>query len=842
MIYENLIIISILNYLYFFEFEMSMNTDRLGSVTVGTTFPDIIINTVEGVASNRVASFSMIVHNPSELKTVVETLSRQEIPSVFADAVILRRQELSQIDDVWDFPLAASAPSTCPLPWTIVEAVEKAALTGNAVEYNIMRTMNFIGRNILRIELPSVSLFETNYKNITNISDPKQQATVMFLGAWYRDLIPRIISRISLYPRSASHELFVYSGYDIYIHNLIFGNERKEMNDLMGGEDKFELCYDPYRVDGTALGLNSFKGVDVYSSYDVMNNTSVPGFGGASRSFVSNTSNSLTPGQDTLVDYFQRDDFMTIEQFNDSYRKNVWYEAPIAQNYHSRHSIHSRRIIHYAKSIDVPLDILPFSYSLSSALSTAAISGECGFIRIEIYNDWVNRAFYCTRLSTIAPTHPIANHLHFQLGDTYEYVNSAGVTQIASITDDNENQLIGWVNPRSMGRFGDSEFIRNGGDEGNNFNESNAYSIPGNIVNLPAAANRENIISGKIAFDNNSSKATMVSPGTGANATLRTGSSNQVLNVSAGDGYMNAGTSYMGANGSYVTSGTGLGARFMAQSIGTGNATYHSRIQRDPIQNYGIAQTTVSTTASASGNDLIRDVLSENNYNLTPIVHPLSVVDQTLANTVSSMIKLRLFQIGLTSLNCVSELLTKLPNIYITTEWSDYDVQITNPTGNIDFKILNDLYQMANVFWFIPEDSYGIESMRYYACHKINHEMPLINRMTLRTQLSQGTCHYDWDMLNLVNPAYMGLNPLLENIGIISFAPEIHPNSYPLAYYDPNISGYIEGTLTVGQNLENSLIGANRYSVNMKKGKMKIISMGINGVVLVNLSLYRLVF
>lgn len=821
-----------------------MNSDKLGSVTVGTTFPDIIINTVEGVASNRVASFAMIVHNPSELKTVVETLSKQEIPSVFADAVLLRRQELSQIDDVWDFPLAASVPNTCPLPWTIVEATEKAALTGNAVEYNIMRTLNFIGRNILRIELPSISLFETNYNNITSITDPKQQASVMYLGAWYRDLIPRIINKVSLYPRSAGHELFVYSGYDIYIHNLIFGNERKEMNDLMGGEDKFELCYDPYRVDGSALGLNSFKGIDVYSSYDVLNNAAIPKFGAASRTFVSNTSNALTPGQDTLIDYFQRDDFMTIEQFNDAYRKNVWYEAPIAQNYHSRHSIHSRRIIHYAKSIDVPLDILPFSYSLSSALSTAAISGECGFIKIEIYSDWLARSFYCTKISSIAPSHPLVNHLHFQLGDSYKYINNAGVEQIAQITEDNENQLIGWVNPRSLGRFGDSEFIRNGGDEGNNFNETNAYSIPGNIVNLPAAANRENIISGKIAFDSGSEKATMVSPGTSSNATLRTGSSNQVLNINSGDGFVNGGTSYMGVNGNYVTSGTGIGARFMAQSIsapGT-NVTYHSRIQRDPVQNYGITQSTVSTTASVSSAELLRSVLAENNYASTPIVHPLNVINPTYASTISSMIGLKLFQIGFTSLNCVSELLTKLPNIYITTEWRDEDFPISNPTGNFDFKILNDLYQMANIFWFLPVDGYGIESMRYYACHKINHEMPLINKMTLKTQLSQGTCYYDWDMLNLVNPAYMGLNPLIENIGIVSFAPEIHPNSYPLAYYDPNISGYIDVTLSVGSNIDNNLIGADRYSVNMKNGKLKVISMGINGVVLVNLSLYRLVF
>ena len=50
------------------------------------------------------------------------------------------------------------------------------------------------------------------------------------------------------------------NGYDIAVHNIIFGNANKEMNDLMAGEDRFELAYDPYRVDGTALGNYSYYG------------------------------------------------------------------------------------------------------------------------------------------------------------------------------------------------------------------------------------------------------------------------------------------------------------------------------------------------------------------------------------------------------------------------------------------------------------------------------------------------------------------------------------------------------------------------------------------------------
>ncbi len=35
----------------------------------------------------------------------------------------------------------------------------------------------------------------------------------------------------------------------------------------MAGEDKFELSYDPYRVDGFALGLASYKGIDICVRY-----------------------------------------------------------------------------------------------------------------------------------------------------------------------------------------------------------------------------------------------------------------------------------------------------------------------------------------------------------------------------------------------------------------------------------------------------------------------------------------------------------------------------------------------------------------------------------------------
>lgn len=793
-------------------------TERLGSTTIGTTIPDVIINGVEGAATNRIAGFAQIVHNPSELKTVVDTLAKQEIPSVFADAVLLRRQELNQINEVWDFPLAASVPNTCPLPWTIIEATEKAALNNYKVEYNIMKTLDFNGRNILRIELPEISLYETNLQIGSALSNPKEQARNMFVGAWYRDLIPRIVKQIAIYPRSASHELFTYSGYCIFIHNLIFGNEKKEMNDLMSGEDKFELCYDPYRVESSALGLNSFKGMDVYSSYSTTPVTT--GVGSVRDMHVQPT----VIGQDGLVDYFQRNDMMDLKEFRDAYAKNCYYEAPIAQNYHVRHSIHSRRVIHAARSIDVPLDILPFAHDLSSALSTAALAGECGYLRISIHEDWLSRSFYCKRISDIAPAHPLVNHLHYELGDSFRYTNPiTGAESVGTIGEDGENQMVGWVNVDSCGRFGDSEFIRDSrSTEDNTFNTSNAYSVPGSIVGKNVVA--ENVIPTKLNIGNGENKdgAVFTAPATSGTATLRTGNSRVTGSVSYND---NAGTfTVTGRNGS------------------AGIPTMQSSLNRDYAANFGNAVSNISNAATANVMDLINSIVNDNTgISDSPINIPLVVINPTYHNQVSNSIAVRLFQIGFQTLDSVSELLTRLPNIYITTEWAEADFPIT-PLQNMDISINNDLYQMANVFWFIPKDSYGVESMRVYAPHMINHEMPLINLMRLRTVLDQGRAAYDWDMLNVVNPAYMGLNPLIENIGILSFAPEIHANKYPLAYYDPNIAGEIRCTFEKGSNISQNLVGSDRYSVNIRNGTLKVLTIGINGVVSVNLSLFRMVF
>ena len=210
-----------------------------------------------------------------------------------------------------------------------------------------------------------------------------------------------------------------------------------------------------------------------------------------------------------------------------------------------------------------------------------------------------------------------------------------------------------------------------------------------------------------------------------------------------------------------------------------------------------------------------------------------STVSKSWAATKSQEISFKLIQTGYVVLQCLKQLLTKLPNIYITTEWSDYDIDINSS----EFKINNDLYIMAILLWFLPKDSNGIESMRVYPHHKKDTEYPLCAGIFMQNEASQGKNLMSWDMMNLVEPAHMGLSPLLSNMGIISFTPLMKPNTLPYGVYDQNLSGYLIGKFEKGD-------GQDVYPgyVNMRDGVVKAISIGINGVANVNLTLFRLIF
>lgn len=258
-------------------------------------------------------------------------------------------------------------------------------------------------------------------------------------------------------------------------------------------------------------------------------------------------------------------------------------------------------------------------------------------------------------------------------------------------------------------------------------------------------------------------------------------------------------------------------------------AKTHANITHKNLFSNVVRTSTTNDWTSESRNDVLTDA----DTSKSSFLHKLSVIDQSYYSTVREQIGIKLLQVGYQTLPCIREFLSKLPNIYITTEWDDKDIGINDQTFNIN----NDLYIQGIIIWFIPTDNNNCESMRVYPCHMIDHELPLIAGLKLINEQSQGTTIFDWSTLNVLNPAQMNLNPLIENMGLISFSPALSANALPYAYYDSNISGYLKAELKNGENGTN--IGT---AVNLKQGYIKVISIGINGVASVNLNLFRLIF
>lgn len=733
-----------------------LGDQTLGCVTSGTSFADIIINTVTAVADGSIQGFAQFVHDPVALKQQVTALSKQAISGQFADAVTQRKLAAETLDNIWNFPLNMQSNNTCPIPWTFVEASVKSQTSSNVWEFNIMRTIDFIGRNFLKVTLPAMD--SSNVQDSVVKGDPSlamSDPQHTYLGAWHSELVPRLIESLEFYTRSNSHKLFEYTGYDIFIHNILFGNAKKEMNDILAGEDKFELCYDPYRVDGSACGLASFKGIDTYEAYEEDGE-------GTNNSTKYKAKKTINYGQqDSFIDYFQVDTTMDDQEFREFYRHNVWYEAPVARNYWARHSIHSRRMFHQKKDIVIPLDILPFGYSIGSSLPTAAIASECGFIKVKIFADWLDRCFYLTKVSDVPSLHPLVNHLHYAADD----VTPEGHAITAS------DVRFGWVNEASIGRFGDPSFIRAPGENDPEDDGGVPFSTTGSILGVPEAS-KENIIPTKVQ--------------------ISAAPDNQVVNTKAGKHI----------------------------------ATTAAQISRGGWANV------VRNSTSSGLTELARNAaLTDSESSSTSFIHKLSAIDSTLYAQKKQEIQVKLLQVGYQVLSCIKEYFGKLPNIYITTEWKDeeFDVQSID-----NINIQNDLYIEGIVLFAVPEDANGIRSMRVYPSHLIDHECPILAGIKLINESSQGETIFDWTMLNIVNPAQMGLNPLLENMGLISFSPSLKPNDMPFAFYDTNIASTLKIKLIKGEGVD--------FRINLKKGTLRVICIGVNGVANVNLSCYRLIF
>lgn len=821
-----------------------LNSTQLGCSQTGTSFSDIIINQCNSIADGLISGFGQFVHDPKFLNQTVKLFNQQKIPARFADAVILRRIETQKLDDIWDFPLNMTCETTTPLPWTICEATRRGNGQGqHSYEYNIMRIIDFIGRNYVRLVLPEVDT--SQIRDATVSTNPQlflNDKQHMYLGSWHRDLIPRIIQRVSFYPRQNAHKLFEYSGYDIYVYNILFGNAAKRMNDLMAGEDMFEICYDPYRTHGSALGAATYRGIDNTYQYQ----TSQP-----MSNIVSITDQaSNVVGLDGFNDAWIHDTYMTGEQYANIYRKNVWYEAPIARNYHARHSIHSRRFIHSAKIIVFPLDILPFGYSIASSLPTAALAGDCGYISIDIYDNWFDRAFYLTKLSDIPVLFPVVNHQHYVPGDvcypvsTRESLNSftqvetisnvkAPITRItatmtngkvsAANPDDGTQYLVGWVNPNSIGKFGRLDYWLYLSGRNTSISDNNQAAAE-------ALSDSHRITSGSIVNGFDASTLEGVIPTT-TRPISDTKITSQVFDANTHTTFTQEGS---GASVKTFPTSTlaGMGSpAYTPSSMVGGENTWknYNTYASNPI----ISGNT-STTASSFGSSSTVDML---NPNLTMIYKPTDI-SNVFYQTMSNLLQIKLLQVGYESLPSIRQFLSKLPNIYVTTEWSS-DQQISMADNSPTFNINNDLYIQAILFWFIPVENNGMESLRLYPHHLINHEMPPIAGLRITNEQSQGTTTYDWNILNEITPHLLGLyNPLLENMGLLSFTPKLAANQLPLAYYDTNISGFLR--INIEKDDSNQTQVPSVY--NLKAGYLKVISIGVNGVASVNLSLYRLIF
>ena len=787
------------------------NSVEIGCSQSSTSFADIIINNDNAVADGLISGFAQFVHDPKYLKEFVSVFNRQMIPEKFADAVINRRIDTQELNNIWDFPLNLTCPATVPVPWTIVDATVKAKTAAVQWEFNLMRIVDFIGRNYCRIVLPEVDTTlitdSTVRNNPTTRMTNKQH---MYLGAWHRDLIPRIVKEVEFYPRSNSHKLFTYSGYDIFVHNMLFGNAMKKLNDLMAGEDAFEIVYDPYAVHGSALGLASYKGVDDGTS----------GYNLAPMEPISPSVQQTSKGGNLVSGFnnkFIYDSFMDGKEFAAVYRRGVWYEAPMFKNYACRHSIHSRRFVHAAKVITFPLDILPFSYSIASALPSAAIAGDCGFISIKLHQDWFDRAFYLTRLSDVPLLHPVVNHTHYEVGDVLyvpgmeaylanggdatKYPISSPAATGATITRlDGNDWMLGWVNPLSIGRYGDNAFTTKlRGAKGDIIGSAVGSASASDMVHSGMIPNAGNIVNGYPANLMEGIVYSVNAPGAGQVWIDKLGMTAPAIGAATHDA------------GVWGTTKPGFADAVVGGNLNT------------------------SITNDYSDAESLDDYLGMFDVN---ILRP-SQVDTGFYAGFEANIGLKLLQVGYQTLPCIREFLSKLPNIYMTTEWSTLDVDI----NTTQFDINNDLYIQGILFWFLPQDTNGVESMRLYPHHLINHEMPVIPGIRLTNEQAQGTTIYTWDMMNELTPHILGCEqPLLENIGLVAFTSKLAANSMPYAYYDSNIAGYLKCTILPPSDSATAVAQQTGTVVNLKAGKLKVISFGTNGVALVNLNLFRLIF
>lgn len=702
---------------------------------LGTTSPQTSVGALQ-IGSIGDTGIGALMFDRSCLEGICKTYTSMPLTQKFANGVSLRQQIGQQMNKVYNFPFISSTMTQCPVTMDILSSTCMRSHGADSYMFSLMRDAEFIGRNYLIIGLPRVNctdiLSKATYGNISALGDPHN----FYLGAWHQQLPARIIDSITFHSRYTQQPLFTYSAIDIQCYNAVFGSSQFELNALMAGEDALTLHYDPYHVDGAALGKASFKNIDPYGAYTVKPDGSV----------VMN---------EEISNDLQIDTTMDNETYREYYRRGVYYESPQFTNSSARHSIHSRRVIHEATKICIPLDILPFGHSMSSALCVSAIHGSIGSITINIRPDWLDQAFYLTRLSDIPSNYALANHTHYTDGSI------VGPDDIIK-TDDPRK---GWVNERSVGRFASREFHED-----------------------PTAPQRDQRVS------------------TYAFRELITGGAADVSGTEAG---ANTAVSRVveDKNGAVAGYATGAGRFTVTNGVLTTPWGQANQVQKKA--------------------DLAQDI---NTY-----IETISHVSQHAYESLRNNLTLNLYQVSYRTLPCVTQMLTRLPCIYTTTEWLDITVSAQHAT---QINVANCLYITALFLYFQPIDPNGQRQHKIYPHHLIDHEQPVVNVVHMMNECGQADGKFDWFMLNKMIPSIAeATHPIPDNMGLITFAPKLSADSFPCAFYDTNTHGQL---LLNFEPFTGNNAMAPGTTINLRNGLITVACMGCNALAVANLNMYKL--
>lgn len=495
------------------------------------------------------------------------------------------------------------------------------------------------------------------------------------------------------------------------------------------------------------------------------------------------------------------------------YINGKYYENPVMRNtVKVGHSIHERRAVHEAYVISVPMDILPFGSTMMTSVPTAALATECGYITFTFYNDWFNRAFYLVNTAVTGKSvvsAPSAEYTTYS--GSYEVYNSILPTNVAPIgigttinTTTKADQLgaVSLTGLSLLAKAAPSEAA--GGTSG---------------LNLPIQLDNTYVGLSMSPYNMQSIKVDNIfeAPELGGNINVPRAASMTASNIA------------------------------IHESIDTINNVMLDTGRATPPNPMSVTSNMVSARVNEYNPipPIVDTVWNMNWYLYSPSNIRSNESQSSFESLYAKKFRISLLQTGYTLLTQIKNVLTKFPVIFINTTWNTqiFDVAALGNKVNIS----NDSYIQAIAFVFIPIEK-NIEFLRVYPHQLSKPELPMLHRLVLQTDNNQGETICDWPMLNKIIPFQAGMDCLPQNVGLFTFAPTLEKNNFPLAFYDTNFYGEIKLQFKVDTATPSpySYIDANGQAqsrlVNLKQGNVYITSIGINGLVILNLQFNRLIF